>query len=230
VPSRASAQDPPPPTHEQTFEAAYVGVSGNASTRTIGLGADLISTPASWLFRNRLKFVRNESSGELIASAFYFASRTEEALNTRASVFAEYGFFRDRFAGVDHRNNLNGGVAFKVLRSERQGLDIDLGVGYLNERRITGDSVSNGDYLLGAGYTLAFSENAELSDDFRVTGIMSQADNWRLEQTIALTTRIAARFSLKVSNGVRYAALPPPGFKKTDSVTAVALVAKFAQP
>jgi putative salt-induced outer membrane protein YdiY len=230
VPSMALAQDPPPPTHQQTFEAAYVGVSGNASSRTIGLGADLISRPARWLFPNRVKFVRNESSGELIASAFDFASRTEEALNVRASIFAEYGFFRDRFAGVDYRNDINGGVTLKVLTSARQALDIDVGVGYLNERRIAGDSISNGDYLLGADYKLTFSENAELSDDVRVTGIMSQRDNWRLEQTIALTTRIAGGFSLKVSNGVRYANFPPPGFKKTDTVTAVTLVAKFAQP
>lgn len=230
VPSIALAQDPPPPTHEQTFEAAYVGVSGNASTRTIGLGADLISRPASWLFRNRVKFVRNESNDELKASALDFASRTEEAINARASIFAEYGFFRDRFAGVNHRNDINGGVALKVLKTTRQTLDVDLGVGYLNERRITGDSISNGDYLLGAGYKLTLSENASLSDDFRVTGVMAQSDNWRLEQTIALTARIAGGFSLKVSNGIRYAAFPPPGFKKTDTVTAVTLVAKFAQP
>jgi len=230
VPSLALAQDPPPPTHEQTFEAAYVGVSGNASTRTIGLGADLISRPASWLFRNRVKFVRNESSDELIASALDFTSRTEEALNEKASLFVEYGFFRDRFAGVDRRNDINGGLALKVLRTGRQALNVDLGVGYLNEQRTAGDSVSNGDYLLGAGYKLTFSENAELSDDVRLTGIASQGDNWRIEQTVALTTRIARAFSLKVSNGIRYAALPPPGFKKIDSVTAVTLVAKFARP
>jgi putative salt-induced outer membrane protein YdiY len=233
IPSLALAQappEPPPPTHEETFEAAYVGVSGNASTSTVGLGADFISRPDSWLFRNRVKFVRNESNDELTASAFDFASRTEKALSARVSLFAEYGFFRDRFAGVDDRNDINGGVALKVVRTPRQTLDVDLGLGYINEQRITGDSISKGDYLLGAGYKLKLSENAEITDDFRMTGIVSQGDNWRLEQTISLTTKIAAGFSLKVSNGIRYANFPPPGFKKTDSVTSVALVAKFAQP
>lgn len=230
VPSIAMAQDPPPPTHEQTFEAAYVGVTGNATTRTIGLGADLISRPSTWLFRNRVKFVRNESGDELIASAFDFTSRAEKALNPRASIFSEYGFFRDPFAGIDPRNTINAGVALKVLTTQPHALNVDLGVGYLNEQRTAGDDVSSAEYLVGAGYKFTFSDNAQLSDDVRLAGAISDLDNWRIEQTIALTTKIVGGFSLKVSNGIRYTAMPPPGFKKTDSVTAVTLVAKFAQP
>jgi putative salt-induced outer membrane protein YdiY len=43
-----------------------------------------------------------------------------------------------------------------------------------------------------------------------------------------VTTKLASGLSLKVSNAIRYANFPPPGFKKTDSVTSVAIVAKFA--
>jgi putative salt-induced outer membrane protein YdiY len=34
-------------------------------------------------------------------------------------------------------------------------------------------------------------------------------------------------FSLKVSNTIRYVNQPVPGFQTTDTITAVALVAKF---
>jgi putative salt-induced outer membrane protein len=229
-PAVALAQDPPPPTHEQTFEAAYVGVSGNASSNTFGLGADLISRPAPWLFRNKVSFVRNESNDVLIANAFGFSSRVEKALTPRVSAFGEYGFFRDRFAGVVRRNGLTGGLAVKVIDTGRQKLGVDAGVGYLSERRLAGDDISSGAYLAGTGYKLKLSDAAELSDDLRFSGIFSQGDNWRLDHSIALTTKVAAGLSLKVSHAIRYANFPPPGFKKTDAILSVALVAKFARP
>lgn len=229
-PSVAVAQEPPPPTHEETFEAAYVGVTGNASSSTFGLGADLISRPDTWLFRNRASFVRNESKDVLIANAFGLSSRAQKSLTARVSAFGEYGFFRDRFAGIVRRNGVTGGAAVKVLETARQTFGVDAGVGYLSERRLTGDDISSGAYLAGAAYKLKLSDTAELSDDFRFSGIFSQGDNWRLDHAVALTTRVAAGLSLKVSHVVRYANVPPPGFKKTDGILSIALVAKFAQP
>jgi len=146
------------------------------------------------------------------------------------SGFGEYGFFRDRFAGVVRRNAITGGVAIKVLESPRHSLGLDAGVGYVNESRLSGDDISSASYIWGTGYKLKLSETAELSDDLRLSGIFADAGNWRLEHAIALTTRVAAGLSLKVSHGVRYAHFPPPGFKTTDAILSVALVAKFSQP
>lgn len=230
LPAAALGQDPPPPTHEQTFEAAYVGVTGNASSSTFGLGADLTSRPDSWLIRNKVAFVRNESNDEVTANALDFTSRAQRELTPRVSAFAEYGFFRDRFAGVVRRNAATGGVAIKIVDSARQSLNLDAGVGYVNESRLAGDDVSSGSYLAGTAYKLRITETAELGDDLRLSGILAESENWRLEHTIAVTTRIAAGLSLKVSHALRYANFPPPGFKKTDAIMSVALVARFAQP
>lgn len=229
-PSIARAQDPPPPTHEQTFEAAYVGVSGNASSTTFGLGADLISRPDTWVVRNKVSFVRNESNDVLVANSFDWTSRAQKALNDRMSAFGEYGFFRDRFAGVVRRNAVTGGLALKIVEDGRQSLGVDVGAGYVNEARLAGDDISSGSYVVGAGYKLRLSDTAEIGDDVRLSGLFADSGNWRLVHTIALTTRVAAGLSLKVSHGVRYANLPPPGFKKTDAIMSIALVAKFAQP
>jgi ubiquinone/menaquinone biosynthesis C-methylase UbiE len=46
-------------------------------------------------------------------------------------------------------------------------------------------------------------------------------------QAAAITARLTQLFSLKVSNTIRYAHAPVPGFKDTDTTTSVALVAKF---
>lgn len=224
----AQTAPPPPPKHEETFEAQYVGVDGNASSNTFGLGADIIARPGTWLFRHKLSFVRNESKDVLTAKAFDYKARAEKAINARTSAFGEYEFFRDRFAGVVRRNSVVGGLALKVVNTASQTFAVDAGLGYLNERRLTGANISSGSYLAGWGYKVKLSGTAELTDDLHFAGVFSQSDNWRLDHAIALTAKLTSGLSLKVSNGIRYANFPAPGFKKTDSITAIALVAKFA--
>jgi hypothetical protein len=44
---------------------------------------------------------------------------------------------------------------------------------------------------------------------------------------LALSAKVTTIFSLKASNTIRYLHLPAAGFKTTDTITAIALVAKF---
>lgn len=97
-PALAQAQTagakPPPPKHEATGELAFVGVSGNASTTTLGLGFEDIARPGAWIFRHRLAFVRTESDGTLNAQSFLYTPRAERTINARLGAFGEYQFFR----------------------------------------------------------------------------------------------------------------------------------------
>ena len=222
--AQAAAPPPPPPKHEVSGELAYVGVSGNASTNTFGIRFETVHRPESWLIRQRLSFVRNESEGELTAEAFSYTPRVEKVLNARMSVFGEYQYFRDEFAGVDNRNAVNAGLAIKLVTQDRQTLSADVGLGYLNEQRLAGDDVSSGVYSAGTAYTLKISDTADLTDDFAFVGTFDRAEDWRIAHTIAVTAKLTEIFSLKASNNIRYANFPPPGFKTTDSVTSVALV------
>ena len=47
------------------------------------------------------------------------------------------------------------------------------------------------------------------------------------DETLAITARLTGLFSLKASNTIRYANAPVSGFTTTDTITAIALVAKF---
>ncbi len=218
---------PPPPFREGTAEFSFVGTTGNSETQTIGLGGEVIVRPAPWVIRNKALFIRNESEDQLTAKSFLYLFRADRALTTRLSAFGEYNYFRDRFAGVEHQNNLLAGLAYKIVDLPAHLLVVDGGLGYLNEKRLTGEDVSSATYGSGLSYKWKISESAEFADDFRFTGTFADGEDWRIYQIAALTTRISTLFSLKVSNTVRYANLPPPGFRDTDTITAVALVAKF---
>jgi putative salt-induced outer membrane protein YdiY len=221
------APAPPPPAREGSVEFAFIGTTGNTSTQTIGLGGEVILRPTLWVVRNRAAFVRNESDSTLTAESFQYLFRTERALSSRAAAFVEYTFFRDEFAGIDHRNAVVGGLSYKVLKQATQVLSVDAGLGYLNENRLVRPNVSSGTYAFGGAYNLKLSATAELSEDARFTGTFALSDDWRVANVVAIAARLTTLFSLKASNTIRYANSPVPGFKNTDSNTAIALVAKF---
>ena len=227
LPSVGRAQEAPPPRHETTGEFAFVGVSGNASSTTVGLGYETIARPSTWVFRHRLSFVRNQSEGIQTAQAILYTPRVEKVINPRVSTFAEYAFFRDRFAGVARRHSGSAGLAMTLASSNRQKLTADLGAGYLEETRLAGANISSETWGTGAVYVLTLSDTSEISDDLGIVGTFEDADDWRLDHTIALTAKLTSVVSLKVSNAVRFSNLPAPGFKRTDTVTSVALVASF---
>lgn len=221
------ATPPPPPKREGTAEFAFVGTTGNASTQTIGLSGSLVFRPDHWVIANRVSFVRNESEDVLTAESFGYLFRAERSLSDRLAAFGEYGYFRDEFAGVEHRNSVVGGLSYKLVDTARQLFFVDGGLGYLNEQRTIPPDVSTATYALGAGYRVKISETAEFSDDFRFTGTFDDSSDWRIYENAAVTARLTSLFSLKLGYTVRYAHKPVFGFKSTDTTTAIALVAKF---
>jgi putative salt-induced outer membrane protein len=226
----AQAAAPPPPKHEGSGEVSFVGVTGNADTRTLGLSYETIARPKTWVFRHKVAFVQNESADVLTARAFLYTGRASKTLSPRLSAYGQYDYFKDRFAGVANRNTVTGGITAKLVTQEHQQFAVDAGLGYLNEDRLTGDDVSSAIYSFGSKYLLKISDTADLTDDFSFVGTFANGDDWRIAHTIALTARLTGIFSLKVSSGVRYLNAPAPGFKKTDTITSIAFVAKYARP
>jgi putative salt-induced outer membrane protein len=227
--AQAAAPPPPPPRQEGTAEVAFVGTTGNASTNTFSISGEHIVRPAPWLVKNRVAFIRNEAEDVVTAESFLYGLRTERTLNARLSAFGEYAYFHDEFAGVDHRNGVTGGLMFKLVDTAVHRLSVDAGLGYLNEQRLTGDDVSSATYGFGSNYKWTISPTATLENDSRLIGTFDNADDWRFVNLVSLTTRLTQILSLKVSNAVRYAHFPPPGFKTTDTATSIALVAKFTR-
>jgi putative salt-induced outer membrane protein YdiY len=222
----AAAQAPPPET-EGSAEFAFIGTAGNSSTQTLGLAGELVYRPDVWETRLKLSFVRNQAEDELRAQSFFLSLRGQRPIRPRLSGYAQYGYQRDRFAGILDRNTIEGGLAYSVLDEALQKLTADAGIGYANEQRLVGNNLSTA--ILGTGvlYTLKISESSDISEEGRLVFSLSEASDWRYGNIVALSARVTTIFSLKLSNTIRYVNAPVFGFKNTDAVTAIAVVAKF---
>ena len=223
------APPPPPPRQEGTAQLGFVGTTGNASTGAFSAGGDHTWRPTPWTIRNRALFVRNESADTVTAESFLYVFRAERTLTARLSAFGSYGFLRDKPAGVSSNQSIAGGLAYKVIDVTRVQFTADAGLGYLSENRLTGDDVKSAIATFGTLFKAKLTETTDLTDELRINTTFDDASDWRLGHIVSLTVKMSEIFSLKVSNQIRYANLPPPGFKKTDTTTAIALVASFKQ-
>ena len=94
-------------------------------------------------------------------------------------------------------------------------------------QRVIGDDLSSAQAFTGARYVFKFSDTAEITDDVRFAFSLADSTDWRTSNIAALTAKLTTVLSLKLSNTVRYVHAPPDDFERTDTITAVALVAKF---
>lgn len=230
LPVAAAAQappPPPPPLREATAEFAYVGTSGNSSTESIGLGGEYIYRPDLWTISTKAAYVRNKSEEELKAESFDLIFKASRALNPRLSAFGRYGFLHDRFAGIEARNVIEGGLSYALVNAAPHSLVVDGSLGYAHESRTVPPDLSDPTAAAGSLYRLKISEAVDFSNDSRFGVALSNGDDWRFANIASLTSKLNRILSLKVSNTVRYVHAPPPTFQTTDTITAIALVAKF---
>lgn len=227
LPPVKAPADAPPPFREGAIDFSFIAATGNSDSQTLGLNGDLILRPEGWEIRNRAGFLRARTDDELTAAAFFYTFRAARKVTPRLSIYGQYDYLRDTFAGIEYRNVVTGGIDYLLVDRAPHRLSVFAGFGYLNEQRTVGEDIATAVLDAGWAYKLKFSESAEFTDDFRYDQSLSDGNDWRLGHTAAVAAKLTTLFSLKVSHNIRFVNDPPPGFEKTDTITAVALVAKF---
>jgi putative salt-induced outer membrane protein YdiY len=226
-PAPAPAPPPPPPPHEGSANFAFVGTTGNTSTETLGLGAEFIDRPAPAEARFKVGYIRDLSHGDLTAESFTTFARIQRPVKKKLSVYGQYTYLHDRFAGIDSRNVIEAGLSYAAIGTAVQKLVFDGGLGYNHESRVNGDTISTATFGTGGLYIVNLSKTSDFSEDGHFVFSLTDGANWHYDNVAAVTAKITNVFSMKLSNTVHYINLPVPGFKKTNTITAIALVVKF---
>jgi putative salt-induced outer membrane protein YdiY len=219
----------PPPRLEASAQFTFVGTQGNASSQSLGVGGDLIWRPDPWTYSAKAIFAQSESDEELTARSLAATFRAARALNERWLGYSQYDFLRDRFAGVEQRHVIEGGLSYLALREAPHRLRLDMGLGYLYERQ-PDEHFDSATLSLGAAYRFLIAAASEFTYEPRFLLPFVETDAWKFNQDAALTVALTTILSLKVAHTVRYSAEPPPGFETTDTIMAVSLVAKVRRP
>lgn len=219
----------PPPRLDASAQFTFLDTSGNASSQSLGAGGTLAWRPDPWTYSAKAIFAQAETDEELSARSFAGLFRSSRALNERLSVYGQYDFLRDVFAGVEQRHVIEGGASYLTVDTPRHRLRFDAGLGYLYQRN-PDDHLDSVTLSLASAYRLAISKTSEFTYQPRFLLPLAETGAWKFDQDVALTIAMNTILSLKLAHTLRYSADPPEGFKTTDRILAISIVAKMRRP
>jgi putative salt-induced outer membrane protein len=217
----------PPPVWSGKAEASFVSTTGNTDVQTIGAGFELDYKKDVWDGLAKGTFVQGKTDGTTTARTIAGELRGGRHLSPRFELFVEGDYFKNEFAGIDRRLSGVGGGAYSVVKTPAQELKLQAGVGYTKEDRLTGGDKSFANGQAGLLYKIKLSSTTDLSEEFAYVESFKDSSDWRIANTFSISVAINKVFSLKASHNLAYLNEPVPGFGKTDTITTVALVAKF---
>jgi putative salt-induced outer membrane protein YdiY len=230
LPGRASAQAAQPPEPPPRFEGsagfAFLQTTGNADSRSIGSEGHMTWHPDPWIYSVKAAFAQVKDNGTVSAKSITALARAARKLSERMTIFGQYDYLQDEFAGVNDRNIVEIGASYLAVSRAPHRLRLDAGLGYLDERGRE-ESFASTVLDLAAACKLTISEATEILYEPRFLLPFRDGSAWRFDQLAALTTALNSFLSLKVSHTVRYSHQPPEGFDTTDTIMGVSLVAKI---
>jgi putative salt-induced outer membrane protein len=231
---RAQAQDcppcPPPPTPGWSVSAG-AGLSltgGNSETSSYNLSANVAYDPQKKnLFRAEVLYLHASESDRATVSRTTASARDELKIGTRAFVFGQLGYQRDRFKELDYLIAPVAGVGYRLVDRPAVLVSVDGAVGgafeKLEEQNATSDvalQVSQRfEWQLRAGSRLyqksgALWKAADLDDAY-----------YRFE--IGIGSTLVSNLELKLSFADDYKARPArPELKKNDTAVLASIVYK----
>ena len=208
-------------------EVSLVATSGNSDTRTLGLGGEVGYAPGGWSWLARLSYVESESDDLLKARSQSVVADASRAFSSLFEVYGQGGYLQDRFAGIERRLTVEGGLAYRVGVQAPHALRFRGGFGFTRETRSAGRDLLLPTANLSARYRWTITRTSSLTSEATIVADLNSGDDRRLTNELAAAAALSTRLSLKVSHKLSYLNAPVPGFEKTDTILSTALVANF---
>lgn len=201
-----------------TAAAGYVQTSGNSRLSSVNVGDKLLFRAThQWAFTQTASWVYGKNAGVESANQILAGLRADYSFNPRVSLYALGAYERNRFAGITSRYEEAAGVAWAAIRSTRQRLDVEVGIGS-NQQRAPGAPVDNfWATRLAAKYRLNFTDKAYVEEAAELLSDLKEMHDQRVNSATALVAPLTASIALRFGFDLRFDNQPVPGFKKTDT-------------
>jgi putative salt-induced outer membrane protein YdiY len=218
---------PPPPLWDAQIGASFVGTSGNSDTASTG--ADFIAHRRGevWGLESSATLVRTSNDGVATAERYLGSLRAKRKLTSIVSLSSGLHLERDRFAGLDARTILDGGLSWAIVRHPEWTLDGVTSMAWLHESRTSVASIDDPIGVLQLLSRIPFGAAGDTTQRFTVYPDFKTSAAYRSEAEITAQAAMSAHLALKIGYLLRYSNVPVPRFKKTDNTTTASVVLRW---
>lgn len=202
----------------------YLATSGNTNNTNASGAFNLIYALPVWRHDFDLTAVNASANEQTTAEAYTADYEGRRALGERSYIFTALDWRRDRFSAFREQVSETVGYGRRLLERERHVLDVGVGAGLRQSRRIDGTRERDGIARGYAEYIWMIAETSEFSQKL-VTE--SGSSNTMVEAVSALRTRLVGNIGLVLSYRLRRNSQVPDGIQPTDRFTSIALEYAF---
>ena len=204
-------------------DLGYVNTSGNTAVSTLNFSDAFTARPSS---RNEIdqtfSVVYGTSANKVQTSLWTAGIRDEYKFTPNVGLYLLGNFDRNTFAGIDHRFEEGAGVAITAVDTHHDHLEFAFGGSYIETRMRTADTAATDS---SSGYaairTSGLYKHTIMKETYVqefLEGIpdLKTAADFRINSQTDVVAPLSKHLALKLGYAIRYANLPPPGFKTTD--------------
>ena len=173
------------------------------------------------------KAIRTSSNDQTTAERYDALGRVQRKLTPIIGLSAGSKLERDRFAGLDFRSILDGGLSWALVRQPQWTLDGVTGIAWRHESRTVVENVNDpvGDFELLS--RVPFGASGDTTQRITFYPDFKTSSSYNMEVEITAQASMTTRLALKIGYLLKYANDPVPGFKKTDNTTTASVVLRW---
>ena len=202
----------------------FLNTSGNSDTSSLNANVALGYKSGPWGDTLNLQELHASQNGVATADSYDVTGQSKYSFTEKNYVYGLLDDQGDRFSGYSRRTTEALGYGRRLLDSASQQLDVEIGAGARQTRYTDDTSDSVVIERLSASYLWKFAEKSNFAENLSVE---HGTDNTFTQSVTALTTNLAGSFALSISYTLKHNSSVLPGFKNTDTITAVSLVYSF---
>lgn len=202
--------------------------TGNAKATTLNAKAKLDLQDGRWVDHATAQAASTSTDGNTTAEQYLAANKVEYDFTKNNFVFGSLSYANDRFASVLERYSESVGYGRRLLNTESQKLDVDVGVG-ANQERLADNGSGFSNEPIGTfdvDYRWRISPNARLEQTLHVEGGQR---NVFVNPATELKLTITGSLFATIDYEVRYNSTALDGRLHTDTITSVNLGYSFGK-
>ncbi len=160
--TQGQAQEEEPDVVKFTLDAGFASTSGNSNITTITGGQAFSYTAGHFVFSQAFDVLFNQTDDSTTAEAYKGNVRGDRTLGSaeRLSVFLDLRGSRNRFAGISRRFEQALGVAYDVIKTEKDIVAVEGAATLVQQRGTNGVDNNFPAALAGASYLHHFTPDA----------------------------------------------------------------------
>jgi len=209
--------------------------SGNTKATNLSLTGDAVRATD----QNKLSLYGNmqyaRSNGQTTADQLRLGTRYDQNLNASLFAFGGLDLDRNKFANLNLRAQLSGGLGWHVVKTPNTSFDLFGGLALVNDKYKTAmfidgatrDSYSYTALLLGEESTHKLSDTTSFKQRMTVVPNLKNSGEFLANWDAGLAVAMTKALNLNVGFSFAHNSDPGPGRKSTDTLLTTGISVKF---